>query len=207
MCDEINRANISKAFGELITLLEPDKRLGAENEIRVRLPYSGDLFGVPANLHVIGTMNTADRSIALIDKALRRRFTFVEMMPRADLPELASAGRGAGVDLSALLATINDRIEYLLDREHQIGHAWLLGCTSRGALDTTMREKIIPLIAEYFFEDWGKVADVLGGRDDNPFLERITLQPPPGYRDEEPRYRWRVRAGFGEDAYARAIGG
>lgn len=206
ICDEINRGNISKVFGELITLLEPDKRLGAANEIKVRLPYSGDTFGVPANLHIIGTMNTADRSIALIDKALRRRFSFTEMMPLPDLPELVAAGAAAGVDLPAFLRALNDGIEYLLDREHQIGHAWLLGCTSRDSLDAAMRERIIPLIAEYFFEDWGKVADVLGGREDNPFLERITLRAPAGYGDEEPRYRWRVRDGFAEDAYARVIG-
>lgn len=202
--DEINRANISKVFGELITLLEADKRLGCENELKVRLPYSGDLFGVPANLHVVGTMNTADRSIALIDKALRRRFRFQEVMPLPDT--LADAGAEAGVDLPKLLTTINDRIEYLLDREHQIGHAWFLDCRSREALDASMRERIVPLIAEYFFEDWGKVADVLGGRERNPFLERISLQAPPGHGDEEPRYRWKVRNSFDADAYARLIG-
>lgn len=201
--DEINRANISKVFGELITLLEPDKRLGRENELKVRLPYSGDLFGVPANLHVVGTMNTADRSIALIDKALRRRFRFQEVMPLPDT--LADAGARAGVNLPKLLTIINDRIEYLLDREHQIGHAWFLDCRSREALDAAMRERIVPLIAEYFFEDWGKVADVLGGRERNPFLERISLRAPPGHGDEEPRYRWKVRNSFDADAYARLM--
>lgn len=202
--DEINRANISKVFGELITLLETDKRLGKRNELKVRLPYSGDDFGVPANLHIIGTMNTADRSIALIDKALRRRFTFTEMMPDYDVPGMEAAI--GGVTLAAILRAINDRIEYLLDREHQIGHGWLLGCDSKASLDAAMREKVIPLIAEYFFEDWGRTADVLGGRDDNAFLEAERLPPPPGLSDAEPRTRWVVRNAFGADAYSRLIG-
>ena len=204
--DEINRANISKVFGELITLLEPDKRLGKVNELKVRLPYSGDSFGVPANLHIIGTMNTADRSIALIDKALRRRFTFTEMMPDYGVAGMDAHVAGADVTLADVLRTINDRIEYLLDREHQIGHGWLLGCTSKAALDAAMREKVIPLIAEYFFEDWGRTADVLGGRIDNPFLQAETLYPPPGLADAEPRTRWSVRDAFAVDAYTRLIG-
>jgi len=204
--DEINRANISKVFGELITLLESDKRLGKPNALKVRLPYSGESFGVPANLHIIGTMNTADRSIALIDKALRRRFTFTEMMPDYGVPGMDTHVADAGVTLSDILRTINDRIEYLLDREHQIGHGWLLGCTSKTALDAAMREKVIPLIAEYFFEDWGRTADVLGGREDNPFLQAETLYPPPGLADGQPRTRWSVRDTFSADAYIRLIG-
>ena len=204
--DEINRANISKVFGELITLLEPDKRLGNVNELKVRLPYSGDSFGVPANLHIIGTMNTADRSIALIDKALRRRFTFTEMMPDYDVAGMAVEVTGAGVTIAGVLRTINDRIEYLLDREHQIGHGWLLGCDTKDKLDAAMREKVIPLIAEYFFEDWGRTADVLGGRVNNPFLKAETLAPPPGLTDEQPRTRWSVRGAFENDAYIRIVG-
>ena len=203
--DEINRGNISKIFGELITLIEPDKRTGEANAIELRLPYSREPFSVPTNLHIIGTMNTADRSIALLDTALRRRFVFRELAPDASLlPETVE-----GVPLRRVMEVINDRIEYLVDREHRIGHAFFLGDGSRdrAAIDATMRDKVIPLLQEYFFEDWARVAAVLGERPGKggAFLECRKLRDPTGGEGEE-RESWSVRRDFAPDAYDRLIG-
>ena len=156
--DEINRGNVSAIFGELITLLEEDKRKGNPEHTEAVLPYSGNKFSVPNNVYIIGTMNTADRSVEALDTALRRRFSFVEMQPN---PEVLSEVEN--VDLSKLLETINKRIEVLIDKDHQIGHSYFIGIQDIEDLKRTFKDKIIPLLEEYFYRDFGKIGLVLGG--------------------------------------------
>ncbi len=166
--DEINRGNISSIFGELITLLEEDKRKGNKEEIEVILPYSKDKFSVPKNLYIIGTMNTADRSVEALDTALRRRFSFTEIQYNPDVIEFEHPTNGIvtfedeEIDLITLLNTINERIEILIDKDHKIGHSYFLNVTSFEDLSKVFTNKVIPLLEEYFFGDFGKIGLVLG---------------------------------------------
>lgn len=194
--DELNRGNVSKIFGEVITLMEESKREGMPEEIAVTLPYSGIKFSVPGNLHIIGTMNTADRSLALMDTALRRRFRFKELPPDCSLLEDAQI---EGVQLDRLLDTLNRRIEVLYDREHMLGHSFFMKngvpISRFDELQDVFEHAILPLLQEYFFEDWEKVRLVLGDEGKEPDMALITKEHPGdlfGESDlgslEQPRY-------------------
>ena len=173
--DEINRGNISKIFGELITLLEPTKRLGEVEELKIRLPYSGEEFGVPKNLYILGTMNTADRSIALLDIALRRRFNFIEMPPRYNLLKPINTETNE-INLQELLKAINTRIEILLDKDHLIGHSYFVNIKSFDDLKEVFRNSIIPLLQEYFYDDFEKIRVVLNIEDKDNDKESFIIK-------------------------------
>lgn len=160
--DEINRGNISKIFGELITLIEPDKRLGQPHEVTITLPYSKKSFGVPDNVHIIGTMNSVDRSIALVDMALRRRFEFVAVRPNK---MLVSADGIPGVNIRNVFTRLNEKISALLGSEYQLGHSYFMGskASSLKALKATWFGSVLPLLQEYFFDDWSKMKALVGG--------------------------------------------
>ena len=197
--DEINRGNISKILGELITLLEPSKRKGEKEALEVTLPYSQELFSVPKNLYIIGTMNTADRSIALLDTALRRRFEFIEMLP--DSNELQKIwlveeyeNKQTSIDdydtdkaeiLKKILDSINSRIKFLLDMERTIEHSFFFEKAKLFSNDenewyeltltnlkAVFKNKILPLLQEYFYDDYAKINAVL---NNNGMLKPITM--------------------------------
>ena len=181
--DEINRGNVSAIFGELITLIEEDKRAGAKEALSVTLPYSKQEFSVPSNLHIIGTMNTADRSVEALDTALRRRFTFKEMLPDIEVIKDEKVGV---LSMATVLKTINERIEMLIDRDHTIGHSYFIGVNNEEKLLSAFKDKIIPLLQEYFYGDYGKIGLVLGNgfvKKENNSTKKFAAFT--GYEDSE----------------------
>ena len=207
--DEINRGNIPKILGDLITLIEPSRRIGQDDETSLTLPYSGDSLGVPGNLFIIGTMNTADRSILPLDIALRRRFDHVEMMPDPD-HELISDNVD-GIDLRKMLKAINARISVLLDRERQIGHTYLFNVKSVASLASIFKTAILPLLLEYFYDDWSKVQKVLGGAElikKTSVKEYLALLPADDLTGSDiyERIHWDAEEWLDPDQYKRIYG-
>ncbi len=212
--DEINRGNISKIFGELITLIEPSKRAGGDEALAVTLPYSKEIFSVPDNVYLIGTMNTADRSLANLDIALRRRFHFVSMSPKADLLMNIFV---EDVNVGELLQTMNQRIEVLLGKEHCLGHAYFMPLAENSSLPLLadiFRRQIIPLLQEYFFEDWQRICWVLNDHRkvvENRFLTQSENNLAKLFGDEEGARlkdnRWKLQQSAFDriDAYAGVI--
>lgn len=191
--DEINRGNVSKIFGELITLIEDGKRLGNAEETKCVLPYSGEKFGVPKNVYLLGTMNTADRSLVQLDAALRRRFSFLEMMPDPDVIPVARIGE---VDIRRMLTAMNERICALVDREHQIGHAYFMGLTESSTVEDLadiFREKILPLLQEYFYDDYTAIRAVLS----DPFITEKTVN----LRHDDSKLIYEIAIPENEEAY------
>jgi 5-methylcytosine-specific restriction protein B len=198
--DEINRGNVASIFGELITLIEDDKREKGDEAAKLRLPYSKEDFSVPGNLYLLGTMNTADRSVEALDTALRRRFSFVEMPFK---PELIKPTEVEGIDLPALVTTINERVEQLIDKDHHIGHSYFMGLNNAAELKRVFASKVIPLLEEYFHGDAKKVGAVLGeafvesrkktiafakgfDMDEYEVKELYTVKDPRAFTDLEP---------------------
>jgi 5-methylcytosine-specific restriction protein B len=169
--DEINRGNIAAIFGELITLLEESKRQGASDETWVTLTYSKEKFCLPPNLYIIGTMNTADRSVEALDTALRRRFSFIEMPPR---PEILSIDI-EGIDVRQLLKVINQRITALKDADHTIGHAWFIDCKTQKDVLAVMIDKVIPLLREHFYNENEKLEAVIGSQFFNSSIAEVNF--------------------------------
>lgn len=169
--DEINRGNVSKIFGELITLIEESKREGKSEELEgleVTLPYSNEPFSVPNNLYIIGTMNSSDRSLTSVDIALRRRFEFIEMLPDNKVLKNIQIKNATEIKVDQLLKVMNNRIKVLLDRDHCIGHAYFTPLIEKPSLESLMtifEKRIIPLLQEYFFDDWSKINLVLGNNE------------------------------------------
>ncbi|REE87243.1 AAA family ATPase [Cupriavidus plantarum] len=175
--DEINRGNVSRIFGELITLIEPSKREGAAETLEAILPYSKKPFSVPDNVYLIGTMNTADRSLTGLDIALRRRFVFREMLPA---PTRLDGIHVEGIDLAMLLVTLNLRIEALLDRDHCLGHAYFMPLRNNPSLDKLaeiFQNQVLPLLQEYFFEDWQRIQWVLNDHRKPAAYQFISKRP------------------------------
>lgn len=212
--DEINRGNVSQIFGELITLIEDDKRVGCPEALEVTLPYSKVKFGVPSNLYIIGTMNTADRSVEALDAALRRRFSFEEMQPDSNL--IKNKGKlkdgllklaDDEINLPNLLKVINLRIEKLLDKDHQIGHSYFINVEKLDELKLAFQNKIIPLLQEYFFGDYGKIGLVLG----KGFVEKVQNKSsfadfPDADADEfSQRPIFKIKTPASDDAFIEAI--
>ena len=204
--DEINRGNVSRIFGELITLIEPSKRAGADEALKVTLPYSKKHFSVPKNVYLIGTMNTADRSLSGLDIALRRRFTFREMPPK---PELLKDITVDELNVAQLLIVMNQRIELLLDRDHCLGHAYFMPLMSDRTLERLgqiFREQVLPLLQEYFFEDWQRIQWVLNDHRKTPencFIEQPPFTPDSLFGDQvvlnNQNNQWLIN----EEAFAR----
>jgi len=207
------RLDNNSIFGELITLIEEDKRLGKEEAIEVTLPYSKDNFGVPPNLYIIGTMNTADRSVEALDAALRRRFSFEEMPPDLSLIKKEGKLKEEGICLPSLLETINRRIEKLLDKDHLIGHSYFMNITDLDSLKFAFQSKINPLLQEYFFGDFGKIGLVLGSgffeedsktrEDKNLFADFVEYES--SDFAERPIYRLKDVSKMRDDEFKSAI--